>query len=236
MRTCSRRGEAESQVPVRCGGLAWSVVSVDFQRTLNTLADRSRLGPGPMTCATRPATTRSGDFRSTRISRDRLKTTVERRGTRDQRVADLAQALDDLLHRVRIGGATAREQHLATRHAPAALPRGRAPAQPAAPARQPRPGTDPNPGSVDPPIRALPGAPDPQAPAPASAPGVRHNAGGVPGNEPGGTTELAGGQDADSLDDLSADEDDEELDGQDPWPRGSSGFGLYDARKEAELW
>jgi hypothetical protein len=40
----------KSQVPVWCEGLAWSVLSVDYQRILQLLADRSRLGQGPLTC------------------------------------------------------------------------------------------------------------------------------------------------------------------------------------------
>lgn len=40
----------KSQVPVWREGLAWSVLSVDYQRILQTLADRSRLGQGPLTC------------------------------------------------------------------------------------------------------------------------------------------------------------------------------------------
>lgn len=40
----------KSQVPVWCEGLAWSVLSVDDQRILIVLADRVRLGQGPMTC------------------------------------------------------------------------------------------------------------------------------------------------------------------------------------------
>ena len=51
-----------------------------------------------------------------------LKTVVERRGSREQHEADLAQALDNLLFKVRTGQASARERHLATRQAPAALP------------------------------------------------------------------------------------------------------------------
>ncbi|MFI1856203.1 hypothetical protein ACH430_46985, partial [Streptomyces sp. NPDC020480] len=31
-------------------GLTWSVLSVDYQRILKALADRSRLGRGPLTC------------------------------------------------------------------------------------------------------------------------------------------------------------------------------------------
>jgi hypothetical protein len=42
--------KARSQVPVWREGLAWSVLSVDYQRILQTLADRARLGQGPMTC------------------------------------------------------------------------------------------------------------------------------------------------------------------------------------------
>jgi hypothetical protein len=40
----------KSQVPVWCEGLAWSVLSVDYQRILTALADRARLGQGPLTC------------------------------------------------------------------------------------------------------------------------------------------------------------------------------------------
>ncbi len=39
-----------SQVPMWREGLAWSVLSVDYQRMLETLANRSRLGQGPLTC------------------------------------------------------------------------------------------------------------------------------------------------------------------------------------------
>ncbi|MDX2939256.1 hypothetical protein [Streptomyces ipomoeae] len=42
--------KAKSQVPVWREGLAWSVLSVDYQRILNALADRARLGQGPLTC------------------------------------------------------------------------------------------------------------------------------------------------------------------------------------------
>ncbi|WP_369254292.1 hypothetical protein [Streptomyces sp. R35] len=41
---------ARSQVPVWCQGLAWSVLSVDYQRILTALADRDRLHQGPLTC------------------------------------------------------------------------------------------------------------------------------------------------------------------------------------------
>ncbi|MGY4921926.1 hypothetical protein [Streptomyces sp. 900105755] len=40
----------KSQVPVWCEGLAWSVLSVDYQRILTALADRARLHQGPLTC------------------------------------------------------------------------------------------------------------------------------------------------------------------------------------------
>jgi hypothetical protein len=41
---------SRSQVPVWCEGLAWSVLSVDYQRILTALADRDRLHQGPLTC------------------------------------------------------------------------------------------------------------------------------------------------------------------------------------------
>ncbi|WP_406494446.1 hypothetical protein OG936_11880 [Streptomyces sp. NBC_00846] len=40
----------KSQVPVWREQLAWSVLSVDYQRILRLLADRGRLGQGPATC------------------------------------------------------------------------------------------------------------------------------------------------------------------------------------------
>ncbi|GAA3352705.1 hypothetical protein GCM10017744_002810 [Streptomyces antimycoticus] len=40
----------KSQVPVWREGLAWSALSIDYQRILTTLGDRSRLGQGPLTC------------------------------------------------------------------------------------------------------------------------------------------------------------------------------------------
>ncbi|MFF7144288.1 hypothetical protein ACFZB5_24120 [Streptomyces nodosus] len=49
----SAPGEAakpKSQVPVWRQGLAWSALSVDYQRILKALADRARLGQGPLTC------------------------------------------------------------------------------------------------------------------------------------------------------------------------------------------
>ncbi|MFF8996384.1 hypothetical protein ACF09H_42070 [Streptomyces sp. NPDC014983] len=42
--------KAKSQVPVWREGLAWSVLSVDYQRILRVAADRARLGQGPVTC------------------------------------------------------------------------------------------------------------------------------------------------------------------------------------------
>jgi hypothetical protein len=42
--------KAKSQVPVWRQGLAWSVLSVDYQRILTALADRARLQQGPLTC------------------------------------------------------------------------------------------------------------------------------------------------------------------------------------------
>lgn len=44
------RSRSRSQVPVWCEGLAWSVLSVDYQRILTALADRDRLHQGPLTC------------------------------------------------------------------------------------------------------------------------------------------------------------------------------------------
>ncbi|MER5852829.1 hypothetical protein ABT126_39110 [Streptomyces sp. NPDC002012] len=42
--------KARSQVPVWREGLAWSVLSVDYQRIVRVLADRSRRHQGPLTC------------------------------------------------------------------------------------------------------------------------------------------------------------------------------------------
>ncbi|MEU9421979.1 hypothetical protein AB0D87_03755 [Streptomyces sp. NPDC048342] len=42
--------KAKSQVPVWREGLAWTVLSVDYQRILQVAADRARLGQGPVTC------------------------------------------------------------------------------------------------------------------------------------------------------------------------------------------
>ncbi|WP_338677994.1 hypothetical protein V1460_11075 [Streptomyces sp. SCSIO 30461] len=40
----------KSQVPVWREGLSWSVLSLDYQRILQVLADRARLGQGLLTC------------------------------------------------------------------------------------------------------------------------------------------------------------------------------------------
>ncbi|MER6377610.1 hypothetical protein ABT255_57415 [Streptomyces mirabilis] len=40
----------KSQVPMWREGLAWSVLSADYQRILTALADRARLHQGPLTC------------------------------------------------------------------------------------------------------------------------------------------------------------------------------------------
>ncbi|MCW8101751.1 hypothetical protein [Streptomyces tauricus] len=42
--------KAKSQVPVWRQGLAWSVLSVDYQRILTVLADRAWLRQGPLVC------------------------------------------------------------------------------------------------------------------------------------------------------------------------------------------
>lgn len=42
--------KAKSQVPVWRQGLVWSVLSADYQRILQVLADRARLGQGSLTC------------------------------------------------------------------------------------------------------------------------------------------------------------------------------------------
>ncbi|MFJ1560762.1 hypothetical protein [Streptomyces mirabilis] len=40
----------KSQVPMWCQGMTASVLSVDYQRIVQVLADRVRLGQGPLTC------------------------------------------------------------------------------------------------------------------------------------------------------------------------------------------
>jgi hypothetical protein len=46
----SRAARSKSVVPVWRAGLAWSALSVDYQRIVQALADRVRLGQGPLTC------------------------------------------------------------------------------------------------------------------------------------------------------------------------------------------
>lgn len=46
----SKAAKPKSQVPLWREGLAWSVLSVDYQRILQLGADRARLGQGPVTC------------------------------------------------------------------------------------------------------------------------------------------------------------------------------------------
>ncbi|MEU1854361.1 hypothetical protein ABZ499_35260 [Streptomyces sp. NPDC019990] len=48
--TSRQEARARSQVPVWREGLAWSVLSVDYQRILGALPDRGRLHQGPLTC------------------------------------------------------------------------------------------------------------------------------------------------------------------------------------------
>ncbi|WP_042382292.1 hypothetical protein [Streptacidiphilus melanogenes] len=46
----SEAAKPRSMVPVWRAGLDWSTVSVDYQRILQALADRGRLGQGTLTC------------------------------------------------------------------------------------------------------------------------------------------------------------------------------------------
>jgi hypothetical protein len=48
--SASRAAKPKSQVPMWREGLAWSVLSIDYQRILQALADRQRLHQGPLTC------------------------------------------------------------------------------------------------------------------------------------------------------------------------------------------
>jgi hypothetical protein len=48
--SASRAAKPKSQVPMWREGLAWSVLSTDYQRILQALADRHRLHQGPLTC------------------------------------------------------------------------------------------------------------------------------------------------------------------------------------------
>ncbi|GGV50993.1 hypothetical protein GCM10010495_80780 [Kitasatospora herbaricolor] len=46
----SAAAKPKSVVPVWRAGLAWSALSADYQRIVQALADRGRLGQGPLTC------------------------------------------------------------------------------------------------------------------------------------------------------------------------------------------
>ncbi|WP_406375864.1 hypothetical protein OG788_40180 [Streptomyces sp. NBC_00647] len=46
----SGAAKPKSMVPMWRAGQSWSALSVDYQRILQALADRSRLGQGPLTC------------------------------------------------------------------------------------------------------------------------------------------------------------------------------------------
>jgi hypothetical protein len=46
----SGAAKPKSVVPMWRAGLVWSALSADYQRILQVLADRSRLGQGPLTC------------------------------------------------------------------------------------------------------------------------------------------------------------------------------------------
>ncbi|MEV8099283.1 hypothetical protein [Kitasatospora sp. NPDC085879] len=46
----SEAAKLKSVVPMWREGLAWSALPVDYQRILQALADRKRLGRGPLTC------------------------------------------------------------------------------------------------------------------------------------------------------------------------------------------
>ncbi|MFF5781621.1 hypothetical protein ACFY7Y_32450 [Streptomyces virginiae] len=48
--TPTEAAKAKSVVPVWRVGLAWSALSVDYQRILSVLSDRGCLGQGPLTC------------------------------------------------------------------------------------------------------------------------------------------------------------------------------------------
>ncbi|MGW0816934.1 hypothetical protein ACWD00_27400 [Streptomyces viridiviolaceus] len=48
--TPSAAAKPKSQVPLWREGMGWSVLSVDYQRILQALADRRRLRQGPLTC------------------------------------------------------------------------------------------------------------------------------------------------------------------------------------------
>ncbi|MFE5587338.1 hypothetical protein [Kitasatospora sp. NPDC056531] len=46
----SEAAKPKSVVPMWRAGLTWSALSVDYQRIVQVLADRNRLGQGPLTC------------------------------------------------------------------------------------------------------------------------------------------------------------------------------------------
>ncbi|MGW0886166.1 hypothetical protein [Streptomyces sp. NPDC002671] len=46
----SEAAKPKSVVPMWRAGLAWSVLSAEYQRIVQALADRNRLGQGPLTC------------------------------------------------------------------------------------------------------------------------------------------------------------------------------------------
>ncbi|MFE4976463.1 hypothetical protein ACFRAR_30730 [Kitasatospora sp. NPDC056651] len=46
----SEAAKPSSVVPMWRAGLAWSALSADYQRIVRALADRNRLGQGPLTC------------------------------------------------------------------------------------------------------------------------------------------------------------------------------------------
>ncbi|MFI6449880.1 hypothetical protein [Kitasatospora sp. NPDC050543] len=46
----SEAAKPKSVVPMWRAGLAWSALSTDYQRIVQALADRNRLGKGPLTC------------------------------------------------------------------------------------------------------------------------------------------------------------------------------------------
>ncbi|MFB7512939.1 hypothetical protein [Streptomyces sp. NPDC056144] len=46
----SEAAKPKSVVPVWRAGLAWSALSADYQRIVQALGDRNRLGQGPLTC------------------------------------------------------------------------------------------------------------------------------------------------------------------------------------------
>ncbi|MEU9204638.1 hypothetical protein [Streptomyces sp. NPDC048332] len=50
MPTSSETAKPKSVVPVWRVGLAWSALSADYQRIVQALADRRRLGQGPLAC------------------------------------------------------------------------------------------------------------------------------------------------------------------------------------------